>query len=555
MKHLGKFMFGALALVLASCSSDEPTIGGGNNGNDADFYATLKLRLPVADGTRANNGTEFGKDFENNVGKILVVLATMDDNGTYRYLTSAESDAQGNGTSGSEVKYTLNFSSKDLSNDPLSPDAPGSTIPTSKVYVFAYCNPSKTLISTIEGKTAGSEFTDEIASITDKDNADIWQKNRFLMTNCEISDVKEIPSRLDLVTNHNTPEKAVDLGTVRVKRVAVRFDFATTNDNVYSIKDIDGKTEIGKIELTDMAMFNIAKNFHYLPRTNANWSWTGKTTLCGDLEGYVMSFNKDNFKGKDVLAGYTDYYYSNLIGNPLESVDSPDADELKWTSIRPQDWNKQLEDTDEGWNPNNTEYRIWRYATENTIPAAENGKETGSQKVGITTGVVFKGVLTANDTEKWNGNTVYVHNNLVYGDFDALQEYVTKNPETIVAAEFKTVFGDEKPSNLKENLLKHKPGDKRLGFNAYEADKDGKYVMYYFYYNRHMSNGNNSVMGENEFGVVRNNVYKLAVTTIKSLGKPDASQKPDDPDEEENAFFTVSCLVMPWTVRVNNIDF
>ncbi len=79
--------------------------------------------------------------------------------------------------------------------------------------------------------------------------------------------------------------------------------------------------------------------------------------------------------------------------------------------------------------------------------------------------------------------------------------------------------------------------------------------MYYFYYNRHNTNGNNSVMGSNEFGVVRNNVYKLKVTKVGSFGDPEFPDDPNDPDEEEKAYFTVSCLVMPWTVRVNDIEF
>ncbi len=62
-------------------------------------------------------------------------------------------------------------------------------------------------------------------------------------------------------------------------------------------------------------------------------------------------------------------------------------------------------------------------------------------------------------------------------------------------------------------------------------------------------------MGENEFGVVRNNVYKLKVTACGTLGEPEAPSKPDDPDEKENAYFSVNCLVLPWTVRVNDIIF
>lgn len=68
-------------------------------------------------------------------------------------------------------------------------------------------------------------------------------------------------------------------------------------------------------------------------------------------------------------------------------------------------------------------------------------------------------------------------------------------------------------------------------------------------------------MGPMEFAVVRNNVYKLAVTNIKQLGHPripenDPDPKdPDDPDESSDIYITLSVEVLPWTVRVNNIEF
>ena len=68
-------------------------------------------------------------------------------------------------------------------------------------------------------------------------------------------------------------------------------------------------------------------------------------------------------------------------------------------------------------------------------------------------------------------------------------------------------------------------------------------------------------MGPREFGVVRNNVYKLAVTKIKELGHPRISSndpnkpKPDTKDENEDVYLTVETKVLPWVVRVNNIEF
>lgn len=566
MKHLGKLGFGLMALALTACSADEPNVNPGMSDQDnaKDVFATLTLRLPAGD-TRANNGIEVGQNSENRVGKILVVLATKDKEGQFKYLTRSESDAKPNstGVETNTLKYVLNFSAKEMDPNPLDKDeagqpTPGSGIPGAEVYVFTYCNPSAALLDMFSNVTPGDNFTNFFATINDKDKAAMWEANKFLMTNCEISDPVVIPKRDDLIDKHHTPETAFSLGQVRVKRAAARFDFALggdKGDNKYSILDIDGSTIVGEVELTQMALFNIAKNFYYLPRTNEAWTWKGKTTLCGDLEGFVMSYNGNNFRTASSLSSLTltNYFFSPLIGSELNEDEN-----LDWVSIRPADWTGTA-DNDENWTmPGGTskpDYRIWRYTTENTIPASENGG-TSSQKVGISTGVAFKGEFKPVNTTRWNGNVVYVHDNIVYGDLTELKEYVSKNGDTKVAADFAKVSAFSKATGGSTiNLLKNVSENDRFGFKAYEPDGNGKYIMYYFYYNRHASNGNPSLMGENEFGVVRNNVYKLQVTTCNRLGAPESPNRPDDPNEEENAYFTVSCLVMPWTVRVNNIEF
>ena len=103
------------------------------------------------------------------------------------------------------------------------------------------------------------------------------------------------------------------------------------------------------------------------------------------------------------------------------------------------------------------------------------------------------------------------------------------------------------------------------GITIYQSseDKDGAwgYYCYYYYWNRHNDNGVEGEMAPMEFAVVRNNVYKLAVTNISRLGHPRISDNdpdnpgPDTPDERGDIYLTVSVDVLPWVVRVNNIDF
>lgn len=594
MNKLSKLAFGTMAFIVASCSSEEPVINGPDNGNaDGDIYATLNLKLPTGGTRAANEGEEFGKDRENYVGKVMVVLTTKDatdvSGNKYIYLTHKEADTfpggvenpghSGNygeyGNAKNEFKYTLTFNANELKgNSDL-----GVAQDKEEVYVFAFCNPTARVRGIIESKNPGDVLTNGMFGEVSPENS-VWEDNKFLMTNSEIPAPVEIPAKADLVSLHNTPEKALNLGTVHVKRVAARFDFAlggTNKDNKYDIDDVTSgtpNTKMGTVELTQMAMFNIANRFYYLPRTNSLWTWKGTTTLCGELEnGYVMSFNEGGFKSSSVnYDNYKNYYFANLIGNKFDKSATADdrnggSTTLVWTSIKPADWNKEADTDDPNWTPQvpaAVDYRIWRYATENTIPALESGNATASQRVGITTGVVFKGEFTPAESKKttWNGNAVYVHNGLVYGDFAALKAYVTKYPESIVAHDFKEVSqlqNAAETADPKVSLIKDLTKAQSHGFKAYEAEgnaTDGyKYIMYYFYYNRHNTNDKNYEMGDNEFGVVRNNVYKLQVTKCGSLGEPKAPEDPDDPNEEENAYFTLSCHVMPWTVRINNIEF
>ena len=97
---------------------------------------------------------------------------------------------------------------------------------------------------------------------------------------------------------------------------------------------------------------------------------------------------------------------------------------------------------------------------------------------------------------------------------------------------------------------------------SYDKELGGwGYYCYYYYWNRHNDNGQNGVMGPMEFAVVRNNVYKLAVTKLSRIGHPRVPENdpdkptPDTPDEKGDVYITVTCQTLPWVVRENNIEF
>ena len=258
---------------------------------------------------------------------------------------------------------------------------------------------------------------------------------------------------------------------------------------------------------------------------------------------------------------------------------------------------------------NKKEYKIWRYVTENTIPGATR------QKQGLSTGIVFKGKMVVPEGADQKSSLVQalkdvtgdpMEDKILYTYLTNI--YVTWKEVRAAALEsgasrefYKAVFGT--PTNAEDICVEEDGGVKKaavysndhespdylwcqwhennINNNAYwdsfrkaaveslftiyqssnEEGSDPGYYCYYFYWNRHNDNGKLGQMGPMEFAVVRNNVYKLAVTGINKLGHPRISDNdpdpvdPDDPDESGDVYLTLSVEVLPWTVRINNIEF
>ena len=73
---------------------------------------------------------------------------------------------------------------------------------------------------------------------------------------------------------------------------------------------------------------------------------------------------------------------------------------------------------------------------------------------------------------------------------------------------------------------------------------------------KHFDNGDNAVMGNMEFAIMRNNIYSLSVSDINEIGDPFVDPTPNIPDETENrAALDVTVHILPWIVRYNDIEF
>ncbi len=178
--------------------------------------------------------------------------------------------------------------------------------------------------------------------------------------------------------------------------------------------------------------------------------------------------------------------------------------------------------------------------------------------------MIFKGYLRGGNDTKLNemllsGKVLYAYEGHIYGDKDAIKAKAEEAPTTTLAALYNELFTAD---NMDANGdLKSTVED---GFTIYRPETVGSenvYPCYYYYYNRHDNNGDAINMGQMEFAVVRNNVYKLKVNTINEFGHPGDPgddpdpEKPEDPDESPKTYFQLSVQALPWVVRVNTIDF
>lgn len=485
-------------------------------------------------------------------------------------------------------------------------------------------------------------------------------------------------------------------GSIKVERVAARFDFRDGSKgnftyNVVFLKENDMTTEtpLVNIQLQKMALVNLSKQFYFLPhvadptdeegtgilgltdanllagvcKPETNWLFNGTGGYNAPFGNYVVDVDRNwknevynkwspNGSGSSedsedgtTVAPTTDFeaYFNYPFFQNSGIIDNTNISNDRWATYLCSEVVKGENNNTEGWNADEKDYKIWRYATENTIPSI------AGQINGVSTGVVFKGKMIApQPAENADGNTkalaAAINNTAAGGSSDPILyafagdlyctwenvrkaamdaadaqiKFVVDNQETMDGhweiveinrenslykavfgtggmGEFKFTYTDTADGQQKTATIKDEPIDEtsaNAAWNAWnEASTDEKegalknfkkavvgknftiyqrshdtefgwgYYCYYYYWNRHNDNGFNGIMGPMEFAVVRNNVYKLAVTKINRLGHPRISENdpdkptPGTPDEDESVYIDVTSEVLPWVVRVNNIEF
>lgn len=644
-KNWSIFFIGMLAMcTIAGCSDNE--LNGGNEpgvypGHPEDaVYMNVNIQLPVGgkntrsetdsdkddDYGTSTDGTEVGKDYENKVNGVLIVLADASNN----FIAAGEHNSL------PVVREGIVNTTQKINKSALAAYYGNGTLGAGKdqVNLYVFCNPTMELKQIFEKSGTDSKWIDEIATLEEKPNgtatgAAVWggndHKAGFLMATASSKDIKKyIPKNFTDWDNFTTENNAFDfsgkntlsngteignIGNIRVERVVARFDFkdgSPSKDQTYVIAEKDNKPTL-KVKLNKMALINMSKHFYYLRRVSDN-GLPNKVEICGteydsgQSWNYVVDTDAEQKNG-DINASYPFADYFNFcLGHQDNNTWSIDETARgQWYTSLISDVIKKDEDNDDKWNNNHSRdgYRIWRYATENTIPGMNK------QENGISTGIVFKGKIQVTTDapqalqdaiNKATGDSnadaiLYAYSNQLYVSWTEVRKAAldaTANEEfkkavfgTPKNTPSETVYSDDTKSpdylwNIWHNVKGHNDAaalsafkevatNKDHQFTLYQSSRDENdgagYYCYYFYWNRHNDNGNNGVMGPMEFAVVRNNVYKLSVVDINRLGHPRLNENdpdpvdPGTPDEKGDIYLKLSVEVLPWVVRINDIEF
>ena len=538
MKKFSKILMSGLAALCLWACSDEANVSQPANAEN-DVYVEFGVQLMQGsssrstttdgedgNGSNSTGGAEVGKNYENSVKEILLVLTKADGSLIVSQRLDVEPKEDG--------KYPRLVTTLDRSAL--------ETYKTGEIYAYAFCNP----ISSINI----NDLTHSIHTLSDEpelltDNDEIWKKDAFLMSNHNL--VKVANSTPNTIWNWEqyTESNRLSLGTISVERACARFDFkassypTTEATNTYVLESTNGV----KVLLTDMVMVNISKSFYHLRRVSAN-GLADDIDLCGQetSNNYVVDTDTREKNGNVGETYKGNYFYNNFFARSAAEWEN------KFTKIS----SLTEEDNDESWNTGNRNgYKIWRYATENTIPAPNS-----NQKNGISTGVIFKGKLQFNkSTYGVTGDQpIFVYNNVLYGTWEKVKDVANAaNADESLRAAYAQI-GETPAADAEFG---------KAGFTVLRPNGSGDYEMYYCYWNRHNDNNDPNLMGPMEFAVVRNNVYKLMVNKINGYGHPTSPGPKDDPDpfdpnnpdERNDLYIEVTVEVRPWVVRINDIEF
>ena len=553
----------ALSLMAASCSMGDdmecPPDGGGTPGTGSAFIQ-LSFGMADAQGTRANpdggedgDGHEAGQTNENSVSTAVAFLfdANVTVNGdastpvTPVYFPSVNPTAEG-GTDIDAVYETIPVQT---------------TVENGDYNVIVVANPG-------DDRWWENAANQTLGPVRDHIQKEAWKETNGNYTNFLMSSADEPTEKLTINNNSESEPATV---TVNVERMAARVDYFAKNEYPCTDPAYNGAT----VEITGATIVNRLTAGSYLLKRVAddvngtNLEYLGDETAANtEATNYVL----DPWTELKTQQNLEDEVFE-VNGLNVAAAGLYDAETyIPTRSDNPEDWAGYCK---AGVPATADDYLRVGYALENTTDKL-------STSLNYNTGIVFKAQFhPVGMTNYTDGQTFFTYNGVIYpmltdmmGQLNGQEDFSTYVGKKIAAL---TSWNDLKnfaasitndPTGYSKYLEDYADTHSAETFNTadelkweyylsyelgvFENSQDGPEInqnnintravlykssgellrtyyngqCYYVWWLRHSNDGNNETNGVMEYAIVRNNIYKVSVNSIYSLGG-------DIPDNEQ----------------------
>lgn len=553
--HTVKSVMGCMLVtaLAAGCAQEDigndPSEGGGMS---ATSYVSLSFASPQGTPTRANptggetgDGQETGQDYENAITSAVAFFYQGDngvnsqDNTPIKAVVSFNNITTYNGI---DRTYTTSPQQVDLENG------------TYNVIVVA--NP-------------GTDWWWTGRSLTLADVRNHIQTTAWTVSGSDYSNFVMTSAADATLTLNSNPEDDPAKATVDVERMAARLDYMNSK-NSYECTDpaYSGAT----VKITGAALVNNLTAGSYLLKRVAS-AVDGVPTYLGNETpdaGVQTNYVLDPW-----TAAKTSNNNSFTIGGETKTAEDLYGEWFGYISQDPNDWAAYVHPGTEVTVGTETGTETWQrigYTLENTTAAEEAGKR-------YSTGVVFKAKFNPQGVANYQGGaTFFALGNRLFASMEDMMAYVygayfSQFDNKIEACtdwadvkNFAASLLDNDPSGYKtflndqlngkdESVTLTESDKESLKWNAYMLNKCGysaslnnnaysvtldqnddistrealkpygtrtyeDATCYYTWWVRHSNDNNDGAKGIMEYAIVRNNIYKLTVNSIYSLGGP-----------------------------------
>lgn len=578
IKHL--FGLAVIAAMTASCSSNEDlgTAGPGTGTNEAGVgYAIFTINLPSVSGTRAadadgaemNEGTE--EEYAVKSATALIFQKYGSDEGSYKFVESVTLPIDGwkddptDGITTTSKKLVAKLTNVDTKND---------------YSVLILLNNNKTGGGAkVELPTAGQSYNDWNSKILTPSVTDLAASGDFYMANAPLKGSADSPATLvsidknkiyasEAEANKTTNDCAAtvyvergvakmtvaDPGTKTVKNKATSTDTQSkvtfskwaldiTNKKTYAVHNIDGlSSDFGAIWTTDR-FTGINNRVYWGKDPNYDNEDLKKNDATGDnLRNKEFNFitatsgiNKDftnTTKTNPVYCLENTFNLKNMYQGQTTRV----IFKAKYT---PKDDTGDLADPADG-----TFYTI------------------GNMKTILNTDKLKAAVDAVANPVLPTGYTIDYTNFKTEGSHVIKAEYIKNASGTVLdpTALYGKKTGAEIVKDINDKLgLKAGRPEEMVGINTYL-----KGATYYIARVKHFSSlkwqsgesyGDNNLKYLGRYGMLRNNWYDLTVGNVYGPGYPGVPPvDPNQPDDENEKYLSVSVKILSWAKRSDTVD-